>query len=116
MFTDIFVIATTDVLCHMYILTLNIGLVCFFTPQSTAMVMSPNHAFFLGKLHILSLVTVNNPSGISGREENGHRNYFMINLHECMEPGRDRTRDPWICSQTCYQLRYTAPLTLNEAF
>ena len=24
----------------------------------------------------------------------------MINLHECMGPGRDRTRDPWICSQT----------------
>ena len=29
------------------------------------------------------------------------RNYFMINLHESMWPGWDRTRDPWICSQTC---------------
>ena len=27
-----------------------------------------------------------------------------------MGPGRDRTRDPWICSQTrlCYRLRYAA--------
>ena len=38
----------------------------------------------------------------------------MIDLHESMGPGRDRTRDPWICSQTricCqtrYQLRYAA--------
>ena len=23
-----------------------------------------------------------------------------------MGPGRDRTRDPWICSQTRYRLRY----------
>ena len=32
----------------------------------------------------------------------------MINLHESMVPGRDRTRDPWICSQTriCNQTRY----------
>ena len=32
----------------------------------------------------------------------------MINLHESMVPGRDRTRDPWICSQTriCSQARY----------
>ena len=38
----------------------------------------------------------------------------MINLHESMVPGRDRTRDPWIysqtriCSQTRYRLRYAA--------
>ena len=38
----------------------------------------------------------------------------MINLHESMGPDQDRTRDPWICSQThiCsqtrYQLRYAA--------
>ena len=38
----------------------------------------------------------------------------MINLHESMGPDRDRTRDPWICSQTricsqtCYRLRYAA--------
>ena len=32
----------------------------------------------------------------------------MINLHESMGPGRDRTRDPWICSQTriCCQTHY----------
>ena len=42
------------------------------------------------------------------REENDRRNYFMINLHESMGPGRDRTRDPWFCSQTriCCQTRY----------
>ena len=39
-------------------------------------------------------------------------NYFLINLHQSMGPGRDRTRYPWICSQTCiccqtrYRLRY----------
>ena len=38
----------------------------------------------------------------------------MINLHESMGPDRDRTRDPWICSetricsQTRYRLRYAA--------
>ena len=53
----------------------------------------------------------------SGREENDRRNYFMINLHESMGPGRDRTRDPWICSQllicnqTRYRLRYAARLS-----
>ena len=25
-----------------------------------------------------------------------------------MGPGRNQTRDTWICSQTCYQLRYAA--------
>ena len=87
------------------------------------MVSSPSHTFFLGKLeqvvnqyfvHILSLVTDNSPSWMNQQEENDSRNYFMINLHESMEPGRDRTRDPWICSQTricCqthYRLRYVA--------
>ena len=39
---------------------------------------------------------------------------FMINLHESMGLGQDRTRDPRICSQTrnycqtCYRLRYAA--------
>ena len=32
--------------------------------------------------------------------ENDRRNHFMINLHESMGPDQDRTRDPWICSQT----------------
>ena len=59
---------------------------------------------------------------ISGREENDRRNYFMINLHESMGPGRDRTRDPWICSQTricCqtrYGLRYAARSLFSQAF
>ena len=39
---------------------------------------------------------------------------FMINLHESMWPGWDRTRDPWIgsqtriCCKTRYRLRYVA--------
>ena len=37
---------------------------------------------------------------IQRKEENDRRNYFIINLLESMGPGRDRTRDPWICSQT----------------
>ena len=44
-------------------------------------------------MHIIPLVTDNKPSGISGREENDDRNYFMINLLESMELGWDRTRD-----------------------
>ena len=46
----------------------------------------------------------------------------MINLHESMGPGRDRTRDPWICSQTricCqtrYRLRYAARSRLGGKF
>ena len=39
-------------------------------------------------------------TALSEREQNDRRNYSMINLHESMGPGRDRTRDPWICSQT----------------
>ena len=66
--------------------------------------------FFLGKhdeavnqyfIHILSLVTDNNPSWISGREENGRRNDFIVNLQESMGTGWDPTPDPWICTQTC---------------
>ena len=58
-----------------------------------------------------------NPSWISERDENGQRNCFKINLHKSMEPGSDRMRHPWICSQTriCsetrYQLGYTAQCT-----
>ena len=50
----------------------------------------------------------------SGRVENDRRNYFMINLHESMGPGRDRTHYPWICSQlricnqTRHRMRYAA--------
>ena len=45
-------------------------------------------------VYILSLVTDNNPSLISRREENDSRSYFMINLRESMEEGRDPTGDP----------------------
>ena len=66
-------------------------------------VSSPNHTFYLDKLdkvvlnqyflHILLLVTDNNPS-CQWKEENDSRNYFTINLHESMGPGQDWTRDP----------------------
>ena len=39
-----------------------------------------------------------------GNEENEHRNYFMINLHESIRPSQDQTHDPWICSGTHYRL------------
>ena len=58
--------------------------------------------------HYRKCPTVRRPLGKTGR------NYFMINLHESMGPGWDRSRDPWICSQTriccqtCYRLRYAA--------
>ena len=87
--------------------------------QSTAVVMSGRSVhqttfFFLGKLdyavnqyfvHIFLPVTDNNHSRISKRDENGRRNYFMINLHASMGPGLDQARDLWICSRTPYQLR-----------
>ena len=57
-------------------------------------------------MHILSLEPDNNPSWISGSEENGLRNYFMINLHKSIGPDWDQTHDPWICSQACYWLCY----------
>ena len=51
-------------------------------------------------VHILSLVTsLQQPFMNQQKEENDHRNYFMINLHKSMGPGRDRTLGPWICSQ-----------------
>ena len=87
-------------------------LVCFFTSQSTAMVISGWSAHLttlfswvsltkqLTFVHILSLVTDNNPSGISGREENGRRNFFVINLCESMGLCLDQICSPWISSQT----------------
>ena len=105
--------------------------VCFVAlrPKSTAMVMAWRSfkltTLFLGKLdqvvnqyfvHILSLVTDNNPSWMIQQKggENDRRNYFMINPHKSMGPDRDRIRNPWICSQahiccqTRYRLRYAA--------
>ena len=51
-------------------------------------------------VHILSVVTDNNPSWISRLEEKGRKNDFMINLRKSMGQGRNGTSDPWICSQT----------------
>ena len=97
-------------------------LVWCLTSQSTAMVMSGQSVYlttlFPGQawlqvsgnqyfVHILLLVTDNNPSWIRGREENGHRQ-----SPRKMGPDRNQTCDPWISSQTCicsqtrYPLRY----------
>ena len=66
------------------------------TPFSLASLTKVNQYF----VHIFSLVTDNNPSWTSGWEENGRRNCFVINFHECMKPGLDWTRDLWICNRT----------------
>ena len=42
-------------------------------------------------MHILSLVTDNEPFLNQRKEENDCRNYFMINLDESMGPGQDRS-------------------------
>ena len=71
---------------------------CLFFPKPTAMVMSGRSVHLstlfswanLNKrltstVHILSLVIDNNSlKWFSGREENGRRNYFMVNLHASM--------------------------------
>ena len=69
--------------------------------------------FFWGQVnqyfvHTLSLVTDNNPSGISGREENDRRSYFIINLHESMGPDRDQT-----CDSDTYLQSDTLPTALR---
>ena len=45
-------------------------------------------------VHILSLVIDNSPSRVSGREENGCRNYFMVNFHERMGLAGIELADP----------------------
>ena len=87
-------------------------------------VCSPNHTFSWAGLnkrltsnlctYFRLYLTTTLLEWISRREENDHRNYFMINLHVSMGPGWDQTRDPWICSQiricslTRYRLCYAA--------
>ena len=102
-------------------------LFCCFTSQVNSYghcgtVSSPNHTFSWAGLnkrltsnsctYFRLQLTTTLLEWISGREENDCRNHFMINLHESMGPDWDRTRDPWICSQTricsqtLYRLRY----------
>ena len=87
-------------------------------------VSSSNHTFSWASLnkwltsnpctYFCLLLTTTLLECFSKREENDHRNYFMINLHKSMGTGRDPTRDPWffsqmcISSQTCYRLHYPA--------
>ena len=69
-------------------------------------VSSPNHTFSSASLTkqltstSCTYFTCNwqQPCLNQQKEENGRINYFMINLHESMGPGRDQTRDPMWCS------------------
>ena len=90
--------------------------------------------FFLGKLelaahkyfvHILSLVTDYNPSWINQRKrrEWPYKLFYDQSSRKYgTGPGRDRTGDPWtcsqthICSQTRYKLRYKARQTTHVLF
>ena len=96
-------------------LSLFVCLFCRFTSQvnsygHSGTVSSPSHTFSWASLnkqltstsctYFLLQLTTTLLEWFSGREENDRRNYFMINLLESMEPGRDRTREPWICSHT----------------
>ena len=83
-------------------------MVWILTSQSTAMVMSGQSVHLTTLFSWASLIkpytstslVADKPSWISGREENGQRNYFMSNLNESMGPGRDQTCNLWICSKT----------------
>ena len=44
-------------------------------------------------LHDNSALSYNMHDISAGKEENDRRNYFMINLHERMGPGRDQTHE-----------------------
>ena len=103
---------------------MSICLFCCFTSQVNSYghggtVSSPNHTFFLGKLeqavnqyfvHILSLVTDNNP--FKGGE--WPQKLFHNQSPQKYGTGRGSTCNPRICSQsriccqTHYRLRYTA--------
>ena len=66
--------------------------------------------------YFLLLIDIN-PSWISGREDNGHRIYFMINLNlqESMGPaGIVLASQTHICSQTHYRMHYTARLNFKS--
>ena len=71
------------------------------------MVSSPNHTFSWASL-IKGLTSAHNfacnlqqPFLNQPKEENDHRNYFTINLHESMGLGQDWTRDLWTCYGLC---------------
>ena len=68
------------------------------------LVSSPNHTVSVSTYFRFELTTalLN-----QRKEDNDHRNNFMINLHESIGPGRDSC-DTCICSQTRYRLRYRA--------
>ena len=67
-------------------------------------------------MHILSLVTdKKGGEWQSGREENGRRNYFMINLHEGTGPGCDRTHGPGSAITHVSVLRHAVSFSPDKA-
>ena len=81
---------------------------CCFTSQSTAMVIMgwsvhlttlfPGQAWTSSSPVLRAHTFARNwqpflNDSFSRRKENDRRNYFMVNLHESMGPGRDQTRD-----------------------
>ena len=87
----------------------------FVTSESAAMVMSRwsgsvqlNHTFSLASLAKPLPSNWQQPFLNQQKEENDHRNYFMIKLHKSMGPGGDQTHVPWICSCRRYRLHSTA--------
>ena len=77
-------------------LTLNIGLDCETRIMKSGLTSYPEWYKFVLKCWYLWEICI--------REEDGRRNYFVINLHESMGPGRDQIPDLWVCSQTRYHL------------
>ena len=78
---------------------------------SVKTISSPNHTFSWASLTKPFTSTVctyfacnKQQPFLNQQEENDHRNYFMISLYKSMGLGRDQTRNPWICSQTCLLL------------
>ena len=94
----------------MFTLTVKMSLQMFY---SNIMAHMPS-AYGLGKNIIFNKVQFSSvqfrqqPFLKQPKEENDHRNYFKIDLHEGMGPGQDLTRDPMICNQKCYRMRYSA--------
>ena len=99
----------------------NICLGWGYMSQSTAMVMwrrsvhlttlFPGQAWLSGKPVLCAQTFTCNkqqPFLYQRKEVNDCRNYFMIDLYKSMRPGRDQTRNPWLCSWTRYRMCYGA--------
>ena len=84
------------------------------SPKSTAMVKAgrsvyltilfPGQAWTTSSTYFRLLLTTTLLEWFSAREENDHRNNFMINLHQSMRQGQDQTRDPCVMYPMSYKL------------